>query len=272
MNKNIKKPEYLYKYISFEQFVSLIETEQLYLTKITSWEDCYEGYFFKQFKENSILDLLNKMKTKNQKNSACPIDILNKIRPIIIDAYANSFYGQSWIYDYTKSEDAMWRIYSPNKTGVRIKISLTNIYNQINLLMNSDDRLSELDDDFINYDKDKPSNTHEAVFMKRSEFSHEHEYRFVLQLFCGKDKNFIKEYNKAVNTYETPEKFKSIVDNLFINYSYPSVLYYDLLNDMIEEAVLDPRAPGYFEKTFNTYCKNKGLKNYSKSKLYKIED
>lgn len=114
-NKEIR-PEYLYKYMTFEQFVDLIENKQLYLTNITSWEDVYEGYTIREF-FNYI----------NQKKD---IEDIN-IRKNEIDFSIKCRYAQSWTNDDVIESDAMWRIYSPQKTGVRVKVKFKDIYDSI---------------------------------------------------------------------------------------------------------------------------------------------
>lgn len=45
-------------------------------------------------------------------------------------AFRDNFYGQCW--SLSKENDAMWRIYSPDKNGVKIKTKISNLINNLN--------------------------------------------------------------------------------------------------------------------------------------------
>lgn len=53
--------EYLYKYMSFEKFIDLIENKRLYLTHLPLWDDVYEGLL--------LINLLNTLIIKVNKNA-----------------------------------------------------------------------------------------------------------------------------------------------------------------------------------------------------------
>ena len=73
---------YLYRILSFERVVQLFESENLYFSHPSKWEDPYEN--------------------------------------AVEHAALKSTYAQCWCSKGVS--DAMWRIYSPEKIGVRIKI------------------------------------------------------------------------------------------------------------------------------------------------------
>lgn len=106
----------IYKYMSFEKFVEMVEEEQLYLTRIDLWEDLYEGSIINRLFENLSMKPL----TPNQKE-------------LLKNLIFHSLYAQSWCGDKNES-DAMWRIYSPNCTGVRIKFDSEEIYKNIEIV------------------------------------------------------------------------------------------------------------------------------------------
>lgn len=97
-------------------------------------------------------------------------------------------------------------------------------------------------------------------------YKHEEEYRFTIR------------YNMMHNTSFQKILKKGDIDILkkgVSEFNYPEVIYYELPNEMINEVLLDPRAPKYFEETFIGYCSNRKFneKNikFNKSKLYTRE-
>ncbi|OOM81931.1 hypothetical protein CLPUN_07930 [Clostridium puniceum] len=183
-------------------------------------------------------------------------------------------FAQSWTKTPDES-DAMWRIYSTQMTGVRIKVSRKNIFKQVELLKSSSEVFYDLEDREVEYDKpidyelylkkenDDAGNTKVPfLFHKRKAFKHEEEYRIAMRYNIFKTKEFMKDWSS------TDEALKAMLD-----FDFPKAIRYDLPDKMIEEVVLDPRTPEYFEKTFLKYCENRKLnKNgtkFMKSELYK---
>lgn len=250
----------IYKYISFEQFVDLIENEQLYLTNVTLWDDKYE--------EVNIYELLNKIMPKYIQDSFSKDK--ESMNSLIQDSKKinKTIYAQSWSIK-SKESDAMWKIYSPNKTGVRISIEIGKIFEQIkkkyknvkkykiNYHKNDKDKIDNLN-------KDGKNESYELSVLnyKREAFEHEEEYRFSLM---------IEDLEKYINIEQKyNEKFKINEQNFQVD--TPPVLYYDCPLELINEVLLDPRAPEYFEKTFKTYCIHRKFKEnnimFKKSSLY----
>ena len=84
--------EYLYRIISFQHLVDLFETNKLFFARPSSWEDPYEKRL---------------------------------MHPKI-----NEVFGQCW--SRRGVSDAMWKIYSPNHFGVRIKVGRSKLLEQLN--------------------------------------------------------------------------------------------------------------------------------------------
>ena len=107
----------LYKYMSFNRFIDMIELKRLYLTNITVWEDPYEGFpiirNFGDGKPSWVVNMMGKDLVRGIQNSTL-----------------KSIYAQSWTYQDEES-DAMWRIYSQDKLGVRIAVNLVDIICQV---------------------------------------------------------------------------------------------------------------------------------------------
>lgn len=94
---------YLYRYISFETFVGMVQSQSLTFVLPKVWEDPQEDNAFYTFVDN--MD-----------------NIYEKI--LFLTAH-NKTYAQCWTEQ--GQSDAMWRIYGYGERSVRIKVSRNNI-------------------------------------------------------------------------------------------------------------------------------------------------
>jgi len=201
----------LYKYFSLNNLSYMLNGKKLFVDNISkSWEDCYENFFLK-----SYFNLHN--------------------QPLGTDNLIPSFFGQSWT---TKTEsDAMWRIYSSDKNGIRIKTNAKKLFDAIYI---NDKAMANTWFGKVKYDimqnfyqeLNNEIQQQEAYqvfqftlpktqFMKRKEFDHEDEFRLIVMM----DSEETVKYNQ----------YKRIAYNIDID-------------DFIEEYCLDPRLlDGEFE-------------------------
>ena len=154
----------IYKFFPLKYISSLLQGK-LYVGKVSSWEDVYENFLFKQrfSLEDGTL--------------------------VSADSLIRCNFGQSW----TKSDetDAMWRIYSriPEKriysgdfheldnVAVRIKATAQKLYDAVyNSLDSINQWLSNLKLSF----GDLSQTMARSLFLKRQEFSHEEEVRIII--------------------------------------------------------------------------------------------
>ncbi len=94
----------VYRIFSFSRLQELFQEKKLALVKPRLWEDPFENF------------ILNSTGT------------LPDGREFTI-GNRDSFYGQCW--SLTKESDAMWRIYSPEKNGVKVKTTLRKLFNPL---------------------------------------------------------------------------------------------------------------------------------------------
>lgn len=170
----------IYKFFPLK-YISALLQGNLYVGKVSSWEDVYENFLFKQ-----------RFSLKNG-------------TPILADSLICCNFGQSW----TKSDetDAMWRIYSriPEKliysgdfheldnVAVRIKTTAQKLYDAVY----TDDScmtstyIGSVEYDSLNSIYQWLSNLKlsvgnlawtmaQSLFLKRQEFSHEEEVRIII--------------------------------------------------------------------------------------------
>ncbi len=212
----------IYRYISFTQLVSILEMGKFPLLNINQkWDDPNEGV---------ILRMMVEAGSSNSKDKK-----MKEIRN-----YHKHIYGTCWS---TLSEsDAMWRIYSPYKEGVRIKTSVGKLKRVIESL----DLCGTSATGQVLYDPQKYPTSEDvkespllpSYFLKEKAFFHEKEVRAVVYWNDAKQKSF------------------------------PEVILLSLNDGFIEDVVIDPRASGWFEKTVKAYYTNKKNGSCEKSKLY----
>jgi len=167
----------LFKYLSIESFLYLVEFRRLNLSRITNWPDAYEGTRFEFFR---------KIKTQDEFSNNTKDD----------------FYGSCWslqteepcLYEsqevhklaidelYRNGSAAMWEAYCKNG-GVRIKTTLKKLNALfLNGLANcSIYRGKVFYEPATSWNKTiKTSGLISLLFMKRISFRHEAEYRYIL--------------------------------------------------------------------------------------------
>jgi len=89
----------VYRYLPFESFVAFVEAGRTVLTNINLWDDQWEA-------------ILAKVPTVNDKGE-------NEFPGY---SFHQDIFGQSWTLP--EESDAMWRIYSPTRTGLQLKTSV----------------------------------------------------------------------------------------------------------------------------------------------------
>jgi hypothetical protein len=194
----------LYRFMPFQRLLGMIKAQEMYVGNTAAWEDSYENFLAKA----NFYFQGNRMSYKG---------------------YIGNYFGQSWTN--CPESDALWRIYSPDKNGVRISVNAGHL-NTICLqadLASSFRSVTVIRK--VTYMETKEVHTwmqevcqkfmpnmadlKESLFIKRRAFMHEQEIRLLIQR-QRKDEN------------EKPEQFLLIpVDT----------------NQLIDEVLFDPRLP-----------------------------
>lgn len=220
--------KFVYRIFTFDNFIDLIASNKISLVHPKLWDDPFEN-----------LLLANNYSFENLKRC---------------------FFGQCW--SHNRETDFMWRVYAPNKNGIKIKCSLKNLCNHLFTSCNDFSqhiffgnvnykKKSNLIEDFkkfnIDHDK-KPIDLIEMVkflYIKRNEFSAEKEFRIV---YYNHKLQFEKEKHVDI--------FKLDIDK----------------NNLFESITCDPRISNtqfkhwkLILKKFNVHCP------IYKSKLYTLE-
>lgn len=219
---NLKIPDLelnVYRVFNIEYLINIFKTQKNTLVKPSLWDDPFENFLFKQ-------DNLGKRWKFNQ--------------------YRERFYGQCWTMN-TSETDALWRIYSPMKNGVRVKTTLKKLHETfydlehfypsthffvgkvsykneseiINFFENP-----ELLEDYLG----EPSNSighAKSLFLKRKEFEHENEVRLIR--YVEEDEYDLANsiYNYQINPFE-------VFEELLFDPRHP-IRYYEKDKDIFQE-------------------------------------
>lgn len=198
----------IYQILPVKYLIKIIRNQKLRFNNIVrSWEDPYELFLLKQ-----------------------NIEIESWSKNHFSFKLLNNYYGQCW--SLTEDSDAIWRIYSFDKESVRIKTSVIKIINVLDQKRGMkwyvpyfgkvDYKNTVGVVDWMNEALEGGSGTllkafADSLFIKRSEFAHENEVRFIVS----------KPIDEENNT--NPNVFDSHIDFGVDPYNF------------IEEIALDPR-------------------------------
>lgn len=162
--------EPIYRVFSIERLLEIFTSKALVLVKPSKWDDPFENFILKskmEFVDGEQADI----------------------------AFANQIFGQCW--SLLSESDAMWRIYSPDKHGVKVKTTPRKLRDALasqvehpslsafigRVRYESGQYLREMVNDRVRMQNkifDTSGRGHaETLLFKREEFSHEREVRIV---------------------------------------------------------------------------------------------
>ncbi|MBN9654709.1 DUF2971 domain-containing protein [Halobacillus sp. GSS1] len=102
---DIDEDTIVYRVFSLERFLQLLHTNKLVLVKPKLWEDPYENFFL------------------NSKG------VLPDGIEVTFEPMREQYYGQCWTLE---SEcDGLWKTYSPNHTGIKVKSTVSKLMNAL---------------------------------------------------------------------------------------------------------------------------------------------
>lgn len=226
----------VYRVYPIDRLIELLRDKQNTLVKPALWDDPFENVVFQQ--------------TASLKSG----------QTVYFSNIRERYYGQCWTLN-TDETDALWRIYSSDKKGVRVKTTFKKLWDSyynpnyrwamiaFYIGRISYETVKEIQTFFENPENlemifdTSGSGSVQTLLVKRKEFEHENEIRLIY----------------AANT-ETDDLTKSIYQ------------YYIEPNDLIDELLFDPRFDEVddFSKRVNE-IKQLGYNNLiDKSNLYQL--
>lgn len=223
----------IYRIFSYDRFEELIKNKELVLVKPSMWDDPYENFF---------------LKTR--------VDIGNG-EVATLEYLENSWYGQCWTEN--EDTDAMWRIYSHKKDGIKVRTTARKLFNAI---LNPSDRFASLK--FFMGKVEYKNKVDIINFMQNitfSEISSGGQNDKFAKLLCVKRTEFLHE-----------NEIRILVDN--VDNSIGGKIFKININpdSLFDEICIDPRLSDEDALKLTTKIKMMGVNvNIIQSNLYKLD-
>ena len=261
--------EYLYRYISFESFVGMVQNKALTFVLPELWDDPKEGAPFER-----LISTLE-----------------HGYEQIIFQIMYNKTYAQCWTK--LSESDAMWRIYSFNNRAIQIKSSEEKLraLPEIHVVpVKYSDQF-----DFDTKILANPSNILDeflrSLAMKRCAFEHEKEVRLIKPYLFQDDDDIKRHYDtfralaglykdkdsRSVEMLESMYPGKSVEDqaksvvkllNLGNEKQKTIEIPFDTISSFIAGVKVHPLAPDWYVEVVKEYCKRNDLPFDGRSTLY----
>ncbi|RUO31238.1 hypothetical protein CWE14_12160 [Aliidiomarina soli] len=191
------KDQYIYRIISIERLIELFSNKKNLLVSPRKWEDPFENFI---------------LKSKARLSDGKIVDF----------GFRDNFYGQCWTRH--KASDAMWRIYSPESSGVRIRTTIPKLANSLAVglhpwqnvqcfigkvkYLNNKKMMDFANTVFKGKINPEAYELAKTLLIKRPAFKHENEVRLLY---------FEKESGKSGSIYEYDIDPHSLIDQIMID-------------------------------------------------------
>lgn len=254
--------DFLYRYIGFDTFVDMVQSESLAFVLPSVWEDPRELHAVKNYIQQQE-DIITRLFL---------LGILDKT------------YAQCW--SQLEESDAMWRIYSYAQRALRIKVRRDSFCKLNPEIIVKDVIYTNEIDESIATLVDIKNNLMQLWSYKRKAFEHEKETRVILP-YKYPDEEAVEEHIRAyVGLYSDDsaqqvsfiESFKkgSIKENIEYAAALTNANKRDAVRkvpfshcvDFIQGVLVHPLAPSWYVETVRTFCENNGIPFEGKSTLY----
>lgn len=226
----------IYRVFSLTRLKEIYETRKITLVRPSLWDDPFENF------------LLNSIATTKDGSS------------VSFDGIRDSIYGQCWTLH--RETDAIWRIYSQNKNGVKVRTTINKLYNTI---------YSQL-----------PQNERDiSLFIGQVEYLPKKE---ILSLYDNKDlketdllrtdgKGIIKTLLFKRREFSHEKEVRILYNDINSNSDSSDLIKFDVNpNALFDQIIFDPRMEDdIVEKATDLFKSNYAFDNYiSKSSLYQV--
>ncbi|WP_318480356.1 DUF2971 domain-containing protein [Photobacterium leiognathi] len=187
-DSDLKK--YVYRTISMDRLIELFKTGENTLVKPSLWEDTFENFVLKS-------------KLKTETGEIIEYDVHDRL------------YGQCWTLE--KSSDAMWRIYSQDKKGIRIRTTIGDLFDSLNEAsvdtpkclfsigkveyIKESSLASRANETFESNGGVRFGNLFKSLLIKRRAFKHENEVRLMF-LDWSENAGSEKIYKYSINPHK----------------------------------------------------------------------
>ena len=224
----------IYRIFSKSRFIELLDTKKNGLVHPSLWDDPMENFFFQ-----------------------C-IAVNKEGEHISLKEISRSWFGQCWTTNV--ESDAMWRIYSHDKSGVKVKTTIRKLFASI---------YDEKDDyrglKYFIGEVEYQSKEEIENFLSNTSFTDlafgGQAYKFA-NTFFTKRLEFLHEKEVRILFYDTEKKYYG-QDVAHFNFLYEILL---------DEVIIDPRmTTSEFEATKAEFKKHGCNINITQSELYRVD-
>lgn len=230
--ENINLNTSVYRIFRFEDILELFNNKEITLVKANLWDDPYENFILK----------CNATYNGNE---------------IGIDNIQKQIFGQCW--SLLEESDAMWRIYSPNHNGIKIKSNLEKVFN----IIFDKNQISSLGTSHIGQVEYKNKIDLKKYFSNPDNTKLLDQTKLVVESHLYKRIEF--EHEKEVRLIYFVDSFSDELDNKIKKFKVEP-------NDLIDEICFDPRISDRYFELYKKTFKNLGFTGKMiKSKLYDFE-
>jgi len=223
----------IYRIYSKSRFIELLDTKKNGLVHPSLWDDPMENFFLQCFAVNK------------------------EGEHISLEEISRSWFGQCWT---TNSEsDAMWRIYSHNKSGVKVKTTIRKLFSSI-------------------YDQ-KDDYRGLRYFIGKVEYQSREKIEDFLSNTSFSDLAFGGQSYKFADTFLTKrlefsheEEIRILFHDTEKMYNGKKVAHFDFpYETLLDEVIVDPRmSMSEYEATKVEFQKHGCNLNITQSELYKV--
>lgn len=223
-----RETDFLWRYMSFEKFVNLLETKGLFFTRADKFDDPFEG-----FTPPSV--------TEHYKRTIGDIAILKKFQ----ENWHKYTLCSCWHHAVEESM-AMWEKYHMHNSGIAIKTTFGDFKNCF----------VEYDDVFLGkveyinpYEYPVPQNINEMsmlytwYFHKRKPFEYEREFRAIVARYPRPFMDYIDKHGNLINADITFEK------NRFPDTCKIGIPFKVEVNTLIGEVITSPYVDDWITET-----------------------
>lgn len=233
----------IWRFLDFTKFVSMLDSNSLYFSRIDTLQDPFEGSQTKKNMESrnnefpdSLLEFCKKYDPTLNKQKLLELDCIgrSKMRKLM--------YVNCWHMNQYESA-AMWRLYLKSDEGVAIKSTI----GRLGLSMKETKNIVFAGKvKYIDYEKEiiPEKNIYLPAFHKRKSFEHENEFRAVLKhpMFEQAGSKLTIYPDIAMPDTMNPENVMWTEDRL----GKPGVLVAVNLDALIEKIYVSPTAEDWF--------------------------
>lgn len=284
----------LYRFISFENLITLLMYQQERYVRPFVWDDNYEGYSFLYMDSDEDIRRI----VTNLYYDVSPRNY-NGVSVNFFRMWHKKWWSYAQCWTKLKESDAMWRIYSYNNHSVRIRTTQDLIRNILNEALDKDfydftireviyDDIPEKDllrEQLLQMRESK--DVYEPYFHKRLAFEHEKECRvivtdqrsWIFEEMGHYGVQFNLEREIAENKYEHKKIIEELVERIkkhrcdWDEENVKEQIFIPIasMSDYIKGVMVNPFAEKWFVDLIKRICDKYKLNFEGQSELYSLK-